>query len=281
MFCTGAAPTVPGISARFSSPGQPCSSVQRTSRASLAGADLDHPGVGVARATRRRPITSTRSTTAGGSRLSTRLLPPPSTSLGATPSSGWSSTRRTSASRVMRTSVCCGGRQAEGVEARAGSRHVRWAALDGDDPVERCMRAFSPSGRPVLDLIMRGDDPRHMAEFLPWFPCLTERNARHTPCPASIPSSSPISSNCAMRSTSATRKSAPASTSRAPRAKVESVDKRPRTRSLHAVRRQRLPARPGARRAAGQAQQTRRRHPLPRLFGKARRRWAATSCKHR
>ena len=30
MFCTGAAPTRPGISARFSSPGQPCCSVQAT-----------------------------------------------------------------------------------------------------------------------------------------------------------------------------------------------------------------------------------------------------------
>ena len=30
MFCTGEAPTVPGISARFSSPGKPCSSVQST-----------------------------------------------------------------------------------------------------------------------------------------------------------------------------------------------------------------------------------------------------------
>ena len=30
MFCTGAAPTVPGISARFSRPGQPWSSVQAT-----------------------------------------------------------------------------------------------------------------------------------------------------------------------------------------------------------------------------------------------------------
>ena len=31
MFCTGAAPTVPGISARFSRPGQPWASVHSTS----------------------------------------------------------------------------------------------------------------------------------------------------------------------------------------------------------------------------------------------------------
>ena len=30
MFCTGAAPTVPGINARFSSPGQPLASVHAT-----------------------------------------------------------------------------------------------------------------------------------------------------------------------------------------------------------------------------------------------------------
>ena len=47
MFCTGAAPTVPGISARFSSPGQPLR--QRPGHELvpvLAGAGLDDPGVG-------------------------------------------------------------------------------------------------------------------------------------------------------------------------------------------------------------------------------------------
>ena len=47
MFCTGAAPTVPGMSARFSRPGQPCSSVKRDELVPvLAGAGLDDPGVG-------------------------------------------------------------------------------------------------------------------------------------------------------------------------------------------------------------------------------------------
>ena len=46
MFCTGEAPTVPGISAMFSSPGQPCSIVQATKSCQ--------------RARRRRPRPSSR-----------------------------------------------------------------------------------------------------------------------------------------------------------------------------------------------------------------------------
>ena len=47
MFCTGEAPTVPGISARFSRPGRPCSSVQAHGVVPvLAGADLDDGGPG-------------------------------------------------------------------------------------------------------------------------------------------------------------------------------------------------------------------------------------------
>jgi hypothetical protein len=68
MFCTGAAPTVPGISARFSSPGQPWSSVQATKSCQVSPApastiqasslghqaaarhlDLQHHGLRVAR----------------------------------------------------------------------------------------------------------------------------------------------------------------------------------------------------------------------------------------
>jgi hypothetical protein len=71
----------------------------------LAGTGLDDPGVVALAAPAGGPHLD-RSTTACGSRLSTRLLPPPSTSLGRRPSSGWPSRRRTSASPVTCTSVC-------------------------------------------------------------------------------------------------------------------------------------------------------------------------------
>ena len=106
MFCTGAAPTVPGISARFSSPGQPVASVKSTSSCQLSPAPASTIQASARSSTRRMPRTSTLSTTCGMSRVRMMLLPPPRTNLGARPSVGSSTTRRTSASLAMRTSVC-------------------------------------------------------------------------------------------------------------------------------------------------------------------------------
>ncbi len=85
MFCTGAAPTVPGISARFSSPGQPWSSVQATNSCQFSPAPASTMNASSRASTRRRPPISTRSTTALTSRVSTTLLPPPRMNLAARP----------------------------------------------------------------------------------------------------------------------------------------------------------------------------------------------------
>ena len=105
MFCTGAAPTRPGISARFSSPGQPCCSVQATKSCQFSPAPASTMKASGVSRTRRRPGISTFSTTAATSRVSTRLLPPPRISFFAGPNSGWSTTRLTSASLRRRTSA--------------------------------------------------------------------------------------------------------------------------------------------------------------------------------
>ena len=75
MFCTGAAPTVPGISARFSRPGAPCCSVHADHVVpGLAGTGFDDEA-SVVFDTTRRPMISTRTTTQSGSRDRIRLLP--------------------------------------------------------------------------------------------------------------------------------------------------------------------------------------------------------------
>src|SRR3954468_3548035 len=111
MFCTGAAPTVPGISARFSSPGQPRSIVCSTTSCQVIPAPASTMKASGRSSTRRRPVTSTFSTRSSTSRVNTRLLPPPSTSLARRPTSGESSTRRTSASqRIRARRRACAGR---------------------------------------------------------------------------------------------------------------------------------------------------------------------------
>ena len=105
MFCTGAAPTVPGMSARFSRPGQPSSSVNSTSSCQLSPAPASTMTASARSSTMRMPRTSTLSTTCGMSRVRMMLLPPPRMNFGARPSALSSTTRRTSASLVMRTSV--------------------------------------------------------------------------------------------------------------------------------------------------------------------------------
>ena len=106
MFCTGLAPTVPGMSARFSRPGQPASSVNSTSSFQLSPAPASTIQASARSSTMRMPRTSTLSTTCGMSRVRMMLLPPPRMNFGAVPSFGSSTTRRTSASPAMRTSVC-------------------------------------------------------------------------------------------------------------------------------------------------------------------------------
>ena len=145
----------------------------------LAGTGLDDPGVGFAPFSSRRPQVSTFSTTASTSSVfSTTLLPPPRMNLGAKPYSGWSTTRRTSASLLTRTRVLAKRWQAEAVVlAQAGALlHVE--------------------GRRSLD--SHGNSQAYSSE-----------------CPASTPSSSPTWSNCATRSTRRARKLPPVSTSRA------------------------------------------------------------------
>ena len=55
MFCTGAAPTVPGISARFSSPGQPASSVKSTKSCQFSPAPASTIQASARSATTRMP----------------------------------------------------------------------------------------------------------------------------------------------------------------------------------------------------------------------------------
>ena len=106
MFCTGAAPTVPGISARFSRPGQPCASVKATKSCQLSPAPASTIQASGRSSTTRMPRTSTLITTCGMSRVRTMLLPPPRMNFGARPSFGSSTTVRTSASLATRTRVC-------------------------------------------------------------------------------------------------------------------------------------------------------------------------------
>src|SRR5881409_1152671 len=103
MFCTGAAPTVPGIRARFSSPGQPCCSVQPTKSCHVSPAPASTIQASARSCTSRRPRTSILTTSDSTSCVSTMLLPPPRMNFGARPNSGWSTTRRTSASLATRT----------------------------------------------------------------------------------------------------------------------------------------------------------------------------------
>ena len=88
MFCTGAAPVVPGISARFSSPGRPWSMVQATSSCHGTPAPASTMKASLRVSSSRMPPMATFSTTAETSRASTMLLPPPSTNFGARPNSG-------------------------------------------------------------------------------------------------------------------------------------------------------------------------------------------------
>ena len=78
---------------------------------------------------RRRPRISTFSTTPGRSRVRTTLLPPPSTNLGATPYSGWSTTRRTSASLASRTSVAATAGRPKLLCSRRLARCCTWSVF--------------------------------------------------------------------------------------------------------------------------------------------------------
>src|SRR6218665_523017 len=82
MFCTGDAPTVPGIRARFSNPGSPCASVQATKSCQFwpAAASMIQ-ALGPAASTR-SPMISILSTTGLTSPVRTMVLPPPSTKFG-------------------------------------------------------------------------------------------------------------------------------------------------------------------------------------------------------
>src|SRR5574337_1271962 len=105
MFCTGAAPTVPGISARFSSPGQPCASVQPTKSCQFSPAPASTIQARSVSSTRRRPAISTFSTSERTSPVSTMLLPPPRMNFGCDARRASSSTARRSSSAVTRTSA--------------------------------------------------------------------------------------------------------------------------------------------------------------------------------
>ena len=113
MFCTGAAPVVPGIRARFSSPGSRCQRPGHHVVPALAGTDLDDPGV-VARFEQANALISTFSTNGSRSLVSTRLLPLPKTNFGARPNSGWSTT----------PDISCFARMRTGRRATAGSPKV-------------------------------------------------------------------------------------------------------------------------------------------------------------
>jgi hypothetical protein len=104
MFCTGAAPTVPGIKAMFSRPGKPWSSVQATKSCQRSPAPASTITASAVSRSTFKPGTSTFSTSSGMSRVKMTLLPPPRMNFSAWPMSGWSTTRRTSASERMCTS---------------------------------------------------------------------------------------------------------------------------------------------------------------------------------
>ena len=120
MFCTGAAPTVPGISARFSRPGQAL--LQRPGDEVvpvLAGAGLDDPAASaslVDDAHARAPRPS--APPACMSRVRTMLLPPPRMNFGARPSFGMVDARGARRRRWRCAPASCATRrQAEGVVA--------------------------------------------------------------------------------------------------------------------------------------------------------------------
>ena len=83
MFCTGDAPTVPGISARFSSPSQPCSTQVDTKPCQFSPPAASTSQASGRASSSRTPWKRTRATSPGTVSGSTTLLPPPSTSSGA------------------------------------------------------------------------------------------------------------------------------------------------------------------------------------------------------
>src|SRR6218665_3078439 len=103
MFCTGDAPTVPGIRARISNPGIPCASVQVTKSCQFwpAAASMIQ-ALGPAASTR-SPMISILSTTGLTSPVRTMLVPPPSTSFGNGASSASAATACKSATERTRT----------------------------------------------------------------------------------------------------------------------------------------------------------------------------------
>ncbi len=105
MFCTGEAPVVPGISARFSKPGYPWASVQATTSCQFSPAPASTTQALAVSSTSRMPITSTLSTSGFTSPVSTRLLPPPSTNAGCAAKPALAATACTSATLRTRTSV--------------------------------------------------------------------------------------------------------------------------------------------------------------------------------
>src|SRR6056297_18227 len=141
MFCIGAAPTSPGIIARFSMPQSPRSRVQRTSSCQSS------PAAAVT-STRSRSMISlstprSRLTMTRPGKLSTKsvLLPPPRSSTGNCVSSrsgrSWVSSRRASSI------------------ARAGSRKVLKASSGAF--------LWTSLGIVVLLVVLRGDGPRAVA----------------------------------------------------------------------------------------------------------------------
>src|SRR3990167_44719 len=105
MFCTGEAPTVPGINAMFSRPGTPWSRHHATVSCQRSPAPTSTIQASSRVSSRRMPLISTFSTQRSMSCVSTRLLQPPRMNLGARPSSGSLTTRFTSASEWRCTSV--------------------------------------------------------------------------------------------------------------------------------------------------------------------------------
>jgi hypothetical protein len=102
MFCTGEPPTVPGIIARFSSPGKPFSIVQRTVSCQFSPAPASTIQARGVSATSRRPMISTFSTSGLTSPVNTMLLPPPSTNFGVSRHCASACSASTSASEAMR-----------------------------------------------------------------------------------------------------------------------------------------------------------------------------------
>ncbi|CFP56592.1 Uncharacterised protein [Bordetella pertussis] len=79
MFCTGAAPTVPGIRARFSSPSQPLSTQAVTKPCQFSPAAASTTQASAHCPTRRTPGRRTCATRPSMLAGNTTLLPPPST----------------------------------------------------------------------------------------------------------------------------------------------------------------------------------------------------------